>query len=150
MYRKPHVPTENDTRERAHMIWEREGRPEGRSEEHWLKAKAELALEFAEKRTASIAFRKQPVPSDESIRARAYMIWEREGRPEGNAEVHWVKAKAELEDKFLAECAAYVEGKPATFAMPLLEISAPPVLATSSIPAATFARHDRVLSCPAA
>ena len=149
-HQPPTIPSEDNIRKRANMIWEREGRPEGRAEEHWLRAKAELALEFEEKRTAAMPFRKQPVPSDESIRERANMIWEREGRPEGRAKLHWLRAKAELEDEFLAECAAYVEGKPATFAMPLLEISSPPIQSTSAVPTATFLKYDRDLSCPAA
>lgn len=37
--------TDNDIRVRAHRIWEREGRPLGRSEEYWLKAKGELEAE---------------------------------------------------------------------------------------------------------
>lgn len=35
--------------------------------------------------------------SDESIRARAYQIWEREGRPSGCDFDHWVRAQVELE-----------------------------------------------------
>ena len=31
------------------------------------------------------------------IRLRAYAIWEREGRPEGRAEDHWLQATWELE-----------------------------------------------------
>lgn len=30
-------------RERAHAIWEREGRPEGRHDDHWRQAQQELA-----------------------------------------------------------------------------------------------------------
>jgi hypothetical protein len=30
-------------RERAHLIWEREGRPMGKADEHWEQARAELA-----------------------------------------------------------------------------------------------------------
>ena len=30
-------------RERAYVIWEREGRPQGRELEHWLQAESELA-----------------------------------------------------------------------------------------------------------
>ena len=30
-------------RQRAQEIWETEGRPEGRAEEHWLRAEAEIA-----------------------------------------------------------------------------------------------------------
>ena len=28
---------------RAYLLWEQEGRPEGRAEEHWLRAEAEVA-----------------------------------------------------------------------------------------------------------
>jgi hypothetical protein len=31
-------------RERAHEIWEREGRPDGRAEEHWSQAERELGI----------------------------------------------------------------------------------------------------------
>ena len=34
--------------------------------------------------------------SDEAIRQRSEQIWEREGRPEGYAEDHWIRARAEL------------------------------------------------------
>jgi Protein of unknown function (DUF2934) len=34
-------------RERAHAIWEREGRPEGREVAHWQMAAAEIAAEAA-------------------------------------------------------------------------------------------------------
>jgi hypothetical protein len=30
------------------------------------------------------------------IRERAHAIWEREGRPEGEAEAHWIQAREEL------------------------------------------------------
>lgn len=38
---------EERVRARAHLIWEREGRPEGREQEHWDQALAELAEEAA-------------------------------------------------------------------------------------------------------
>jgi hypothetical protein len=34
--------------------------------------------------------------SDEAIRKRAYLIWEREGRPHGRDYDHWVRAQVEL------------------------------------------------------
>jgi hypothetical protein len=34
-------------RARAHQIWEREGRPEGRDEQHWAQAEHEIANEEA-------------------------------------------------------------------------------------------------------
>jgi hypothetical protein len=39
--------TEHRIRERAHMIWEREGRPADRAEAHWMAASAEIAAEAA-------------------------------------------------------------------------------------------------------
>lgn len=36
-------------------------------------------------------------PSEEAIRLRSQEIWEHEGRPEGQAQDHWQRAKAELE-----------------------------------------------------
>jgi hypothetical protein len=32
----------------------------------------------------------------EQIRARAYQIWESEGRPHGRAEIHWLQAESEV------------------------------------------------------
>lgn len=42
----PEIP-EDKIRERAHHIWEREGRPDGRSEDHWQMARSELAIEMS-------------------------------------------------------------------------------------------------------
>ncbi|MEI7599531.1 MAG: DUF2934 domain-containing protein [Aestuariivirga sp.] len=36
-------------------------------------------------------------PQAARIRERAYMIWERDGRPDGHALMHWVKAREEVE-----------------------------------------------------
>jgi hypothetical protein len=121
-------PTEEEIRTRSYAIWEREGRPDGKAQEHWQRANAQLELESVENRIASIRFREQPFPSEESIRARSHQIWEQEGRPKGKAEIHWLRAKKELEEEFLAECAAYIEGKSTTFVIPLLQISSPPTL----------------------
>ena len=33
--------------ERAYLIWEKMGRPEGQAQEHWLRAETELAAEPA-------------------------------------------------------------------------------------------------------
>ena len=40
-------PDDPRIRERAHAIWEREGRPEGRHIEHWQQAAREIAEEDA-------------------------------------------------------------------------------------------------------
>ena len=42
--------------------------------------------------------RQLPAPdrdSEHAVRERAYYIWEREGRPEGQAEAHWLSAARE-------------------------------------------------------
>ncbi len=42
---------------------------------------------------------------DHDVRVRAYHIWEREGRPEGQAEAFWLRAIAELEAERAAKAA---------------------------------------------
>ncbi len=39
------MPDEDRIRRRAHAIWEREGRPEGRHQEHWEQARREIEAE---------------------------------------------------------------------------------------------------------
>lgn len=41
----PPAADEEQIRQRAYQIWEREGRPHGREREHWATAKLELARE---------------------------------------------------------------------------------------------------------
>ncbi len=38
-------------------------------------------------------------PADESIRQRAYELWQRAGSPDGRHEEHWQQAKQELENE---------------------------------------------------
>ncbi len=40
-----------------------------------------------------------PENEDHKVRARAYDIWEREGRPEGRHDEHWRQAVQELADE---------------------------------------------------
>lgn len=40
-------PKETKIRERCYLLWEGEGRPEGRALDHWLRAEAELRAEEA-------------------------------------------------------------------------------------------------------
>lgn len=42
---RPHPITEDRIRERAYRLWLEEGQPQGRSTEHWQKARELLALE---------------------------------------------------------------------------------------------------------
>jgi hypothetical protein len=46
---------------------------------------------------------KQVFFSDHEVRVRAYLIWEREGRPEGNSESYWHRAIGELETEARAK-----------------------------------------------
>jgi hypothetical protein len=41
--------------------------------------------------------REDPMQDQDRLRQRAYEIWEREGRPEGRHEEHWVQAHREIE-----------------------------------------------------
>jgi hypothetical protein len=52
-------------RERAFLLWEQAGRPDGSAEEFWHRAQHQRWCE------------------------RAYALWEREGCPEGQANEHW-------------------------------------------------------------
>jgi hypothetical protein len=63
---------ENVLRVRAYYIWQQDGHPHGRSEEHWHHA------------------------FDQHIRERAYFLWLQESCPEGRADEHWHESR-ELE-----------------------------------------------------
>jgi hypothetical protein len=60
---------ENVLRVRAYYIWQHEGRPYGRAEDHW-----------------HFAF-------DQHLRERAYLLWLQEGCPEGRADEHWCESR---------------------------------------------------------
>lgn len=59
------VGLEQAVRELAYLLWEQEGRPEGRTEECWHRA------------------------LDQHLRDRAYVLWQQEGSPEGRADEYW-------------------------------------------------------------
>lgn len=67
-------------------------------------------------------------PTEDAIRLRSYQIWEREGRPDGQAAEHWARAKAELEAE-LQE--ASIAGISADLVLPRLAVSAPPLKSVS-------------------
>ncbi|MFM0197541.1 DUF2934 domain-containing protein [Paraburkholderia strydomiana] len=56
---------EQAVRERAYLLWEKEGRPEGRAEEFWHRA------------------------LEQQLRERAYVLWQQEGSPEGRQDEYW-------------------------------------------------------------
>jgi hypothetical protein len=56
---------EQAVRERAYLLWEKDGRPEGQAEEYWHRA------------------------LDQHLRERAYVLWQQEGSPEGGADEYW-------------------------------------------------------------
>ena len=45
---------------------------------------------------ADAAERRGELPTDEQIAVRAFEIWERQGRPEGQQEENWLQAEREL------------------------------------------------------
>ena len=57
-------------RERAYLLWEHAGRPNGRADNFWHEAQGQR------------------------FRERAYALWEREGYPEGRADEHWSRTRA--------------------------------------------------------
>lgn len=61
--------------------------------------------------------------SEEAIRFRSYLIWEREGCAHGAALDHWTRAKAELEAEY---CAPPPLLKPGPMVMSRPRISNPP------------------------
>jgi hypothetical protein len=60
---------EQAVRERAYLLWEKEGRPEGRAEEYWHRA------------------------LDQHLRERAYVLWQQEGSPEGREDEYWCRLR---------------------------------------------------------
>jgi hypothetical protein len=48
-------------------------------------------------RNAPCAAAEVAMVSEDAIRERSYIIWERQGRPQGKDLEHWLQAKAELE-----------------------------------------------------
>jgi hypothetical protein len=57
-------------RERAYLLWEQAGRPEGSADNFWHEAQGQR------------------------LRERAYALWEREGCPEGKSDEHWSRTRA--------------------------------------------------------
>ncbi len=67
--------------------------------------------------------------TDDDIRARAYRIWEREGRPLGRSQECWLKAKVELE----AECHTTIDGHNRNFVLPRIPVRLVPTRRASAI-----------------
>lgn len=49
---------ERIVRERAHALWEAEGRPEGRQDEHWHRALSELSVRGPAQKTSATRARR--------------------------------------------------------------------------------------------
>jgi hypothetical protein len=80
--------------------------------------------------------------SDDAIRARAYGIWEREGRPQGRDFEHWVRAQVEL----IAETSTNNSGPKAAAARPRIaraKAGAPRANAKSAAPKASRSAPSR-------
>ncbi len=52
-------------------------------------------------------------PNEEAISKRAYLIWEREGRPQGRDRDHWLQAAWELSGEEAKAAAVSKKAKPA-------------------------------------
>jgi hypothetical protein len=59
------VGLEQEIRERAYLLWEKDGRPAGYADEYWHRA------------------------LDQHLRERAYVLWEQAGSPEGREDEYW-------------------------------------------------------------
>lgn len=59
--------------------------------------------------------------SDTAVATRAYLIWEKQGRPHGRDKEHWLQAVAELS---AAPPKAKVKAKPAKPAAPVKAVAA--------------------------
>jgi Protein of unknown function (DUF2934) len=57
-------------RERAYLLWEQAGRPDGRADDYWNQAQHQRFCE------------------------RAYALWERENCPEGKSDQYWFRTRA--------------------------------------------------------
>lgn len=62
---QPDQNNEDAIRERAYFMWVQEGRPEGRGEEHWVRAAAEQIRKEA--RLADIFRPEDPTPDEERL-----------------------------------------------------------------------------------
>ncbi|WP_204570071.1 DUF2934 domain-containing protein [Arsenicitalea aurantiaca] len=60
---------EETIRRTAYFLWEQDGRPSGRAEDYWLKAR------------------------EQHLRQRAYDVWLSEGSPQGRSDEHWRRAE---------------------------------------------------------
>lgn len=66
--------------------------------------------------------------TEEMIRERSYLIWQREGCPDGRDKAHWEMACCELKAELLE---ASVIGETAGIVLPRIPISRPPHLLLS-------------------
>lgn len=67
--------------------------------------------------------------SEEAIRLRSFLIWEREGCPTGKAFEHWLRAKAEIEAEYCVDFSRSIDWQ--RNVMPRVPISRPPARAIS-------------------
>ncbi len=68
------MPEDDRIRRRAHAIWEREGRPDGRQQEHWAQARREIEAEEGAPPPQSAARAPQPSPPPDPLSSEAATI----------------------------------------------------------------------------
>lgn len=71
---------EDVIRQRSYEIWERDGRPDGKDVEHWLRARRELETEFRRPAFGSNALHNYVVPRPQMSRPPQRTISARIGR----------------------------------------------------------------------
>ena len=60
------MPNQQDIAFRSYQIWEREGRPHGRDQEHWYRAERELTAEQAKPKAKTQAKAKAKTVADQT------------------------------------------------------------------------------------
>lgn len=84
--------TEKRIRERAYRIWDEEGRPEGRAQEHWEKARMIVSVEESLPTMLKPVAKSQPEPKEAFENQGEFPTLTDQGeqnnpqRPEGNRE----------------------------------------------------------------
>ena len=60
---EPEKTIEDRVRDRAYALWEKDGRPDGRSDEYWQQARSEVEAEEAEPGNEVRTEKRQPPPA---------------------------------------------------------------------------------------
>ena len=106
---------EHRIRERAHRIWEQEGRPAGRAEAHWAMASAELAVRAQPKPAAA------PRPAEASVASLASQAGPE--APEGARRRRPERGQPERAASIAARIRRIAASRPTKIASPIEEVA---------------------------